>query len=144
MGPSCAICLHDAIPGYPAMSPHKIPWLFPDISLTICGFPCPWDILSAFPFCLNTNFASNLTNHSPEVALNLLQDCAQWQPSELNTLEGHTVLWFLIIFYYLDCAKCEFPDFSQYSFFPWPSTKFPDFSLTFAKSGISLTFPWVA
>ena len=36
----------------------------------------------------------------------------------------------------------HFPDFSQYSFFPWPSTKFPDFSLTFAKSGISLTFPW--
>ena len=35
-----------------------------------------------------------------------------------------------------------FPDFSQYSFFSWPSTKFPDFSLTFAKSGISLTFPW--
>ena len=35
-----------------------------------------------------------------------------------------------------------FPDFSQYSFFPWPSTQFPDFSLTFAKSGISLTFPW--
>ena len=35
-----------------------------------------------------------------------------------------------------------FPDFSQYYFFPWPSTKFPDFSLTFAKSGISLTFPW--
>ena len=35
-----------------------------------------------------------------------------------------------------------FLDFSQYSFFPWPSTKFPDFSLTFAKSGISLTFPW--
>ena len=35
-----------------------------------------------------------------------------------------------------------FPDFSQYSFFPWSSTKFPDFSLTFAKSGISLTFPW--
>ena len=35
-----------------------------------------------------------------------------------------------------------FPDFSQYSLFPWPSTKFPDFSLTFAKSGISLTFPW--
>ena len=35
-----------------------------------------------------------------------------------------------------------FPDFSQYSFFPWPSPKFPDFSLTFVKSGISLTFPW--
>ena len=35
-----------------------------------------------------------------------------------------------------------FPHFSQYSFFSWPSTKFPDFSLTFAKSGISLTFPW--
>ena len=35
-----------------------------------------------------------------------------------------------------------FPDFSQYPFFPWPSTKIPDFSLTFAKSGISLTFPW--
>ena len=49
---------------------------------------------------------------------------------------------FFIIFYYLDCTKCKFPDFSQYSFFPWPSTKFPDFSLTFAKSGISLTFPW--
>ena len=45
-------------------------------------------------------------------------------------------------FYYLDCTKCKFPDFSQYSFFPWHSTKFPDFSLTFAKSGISLTFPW--
>ena len=24
-----------ALPGCPAMSPHKIPWLFPDISLTI-------------------------------------------------------------------------------------------------------------
>ena len=62
--------------------------------------------------------------------------------SELNTLEGQTVLWFLIIFHYLYCTKCKSPDFSQHSFFPWPSTKFPDFSLTFAKSGISLTFPW--
>ena len=56
------------------------------------------------------------------------------------------MLWFLIIFYYLDCTKCKFPDFSltfpNIHFFPWPSTKFPDFSLTFAKSGISLTFPW--
>ena len=70
----------------------------------------------------------------------------QWQPSELNTLEGQIVLWFLIIFYYFDCTKCKFPDFSltfpNINFFPWPSTKFPDFSLTFAKSGISLTFPW--
>ena len=55
-------------------------------------------------------------------------------------------LWFLIIFHYLDCTKCKFPDFSltfpNIHFFPWPSTKFLDFSLTFAKSGISLTFPW--
>ena len=142
------------------------PWAltkFPDFSLTFpwpfCGFPWPWDILPAFHYCLNTNFASNLTNHSPKVAITkqyqlgrlskykiwcfkLSQDCAQWQPSELNTLEGQTVLWFLIILYYLDCTKCKFPDFSQHSFFPWPSTKFPDFSLNFAKSGISLTFPW--
>ena len=62
--------------------------------------------------------------------------------SESESVEGQTVLWFLIIFYYLDCTKCKFPDFSQYSFFPWPSTKFPDFPLTFTKSGISLTFPW--
>ena len=33
--------------------------------------------------------------------------------------------------------------FPNINFFPWPSTKFPDFSLTFAKSGISLTFPWL-
>ena len=143
------------------------PWAltkFPDFSLTFpwpfCGFPWPWDILSAFHYCLNTNFASNLTNHSPKLAITKWYQlgrlskykigcfnfhkiaCAQWQPSELNTREGQTVLWFLIIFYYLDCTKCKFPDFSQYSFFPWPSTKFPDFSLTFAKSGISLTFPW--
>ena len=38
------------------------PWPF-------CGFPWPWDILSAFHYCLNTNFASNLTNHSPKVAI---------------------------------------------------------------------------
>ena len=99
------------------------PWAltkFPDFSLTFpwpfCGFPWPWDISSAFHYCLNTNFASNLTNHSPKVAITkqyqlgrlskykiwcfkLSQDCAQWQPSELNTLEGQTVLWFLIIFY---------------------------------------------
>ena len=53
---------------------------------------------------------------------------------------------FLIIFYYLDCTKCKFHDlsltFPNINFFPWPSTKFPDFSLTLAKSGISLTFPW--
>ena len=52
------------------------PWAltkFPDFSLTfpwpICDFPWPWDILSAFHYCLNTNFASNLTNHSPKVAI---------------------------------------------------------------------------
>ena len=146
------------------------PWAltkFPDFSLTFpwpfCGFPWPWDISSAFHYCLNTNFASNLTNRSPKVAITkwyqlgrlskykiwcfkLSQDCAQWQPSELNTLEGQTVLWFLINSYYLDCTKCKFPDFSltfpNIHLFPWPSTKFPDFSLTFAKSGISLTFPW--
>ena len=47
-----------------------------------------------------------------------------------NTLEGQTVLWFLIIFYYLDCTKC----------------KFPDFSLTFPNIHFSLTFnkiPWL-
>ena len=53
---------------------------------------------------------------------------------------------FLLFFYYLDCTKCKFPDFSltfpTIHYFPWPSTKLPDFSLTFAKSGISLTFPW--
>ena len=134
------------------------PWAltkFPDFSLTFpwpfCGFPWPWDILSAFHYCLNTNFASNLTNHSPKVAttklyplgrlskykilcFKLSQDCAQWQPWELNNLEGQTVLWFLIIFHYLDCTKCKFPDFSltfpNIHFFPWPSTNFPDFSLT--------------
>ena len=107
---------------------HKLlhgvqPWAlakFPDFSLTFpwpfCGFPWPWDILSAFHYCLNTNFASNLTNHSPKVAITKLyqlgrlskykiwcfklsQDCAQWQPSELNTLEEQTVLWFFIISY---------------------------------------------
>ena len=52
------------------------PWAltkFPDFSLTFpwpfCGFPWPWDILSAFHYCLTTNFASNLTNHSPKVAI---------------------------------------------------------------------------
>ena len=52
------------------------PWVltkFPDFSLTFpwpfCGFPWPWDILSAVYYCLNTNFASNLTNHSPKVAI---------------------------------------------------------------------------
>ena len=42
-------------------------------------------------------------------------------------------------FYYLDYTKCKFPDFSQYSFF---SPDLQQNSLTFAKSGISLTFPW--
>ena len=32
-----------------------------------------------------------------------------------------------------------FPDFSQYSFFPWPSTKFPDFSLVWNFPDFSLT-----
>ena len=52
------------------------PWTltkFPDFSLTFpwpfCGFPWPWDTLLAFHYCLNTNFASNLTNHSPKVAI---------------------------------------------------------------------------
>ena len=52
------------------------PWAltkFPDFSLTFpwpfCGFPWPSDILSVFHYCLNTNFASNLTNHSPKVAI---------------------------------------------------------------------------
>ena len=52
------------------------PWAltkFPDFSMTFpwpfCGFPWPWDILSAFHYCLNTNFASNLTNHSPNLAI---------------------------------------------------------------------------
>ena len=52
------------------------PWAlteFPDFSLTFpwpfCGFPWPWDISSAFHYCLNTNFASNLSNHSPKVAI---------------------------------------------------------------------------
>ena len=139
------------------------PWAltkFPDFSLTFpwpfCGFPWPWDISSAFHYCLNTNFASNLTNHSPKVAITkwyqlgrlskykiwcfkFSQDCAQWQPSELNTLEGQIVLWFLIIFYYLDCTKCKFPDFSQYAFFPWPSTKFPDFCQVWNFPDFSLT-----
>ena len=47
---------------------------------------------------------------------------------------GTNCLWFLIIFYYLDCTNCKFPEFSPYSFFsltfneiPWlfPSLEFP-------------------
>ena len=58
----------------------------------------------------------------------------QWQPSELNTLVGQTVLWFFIIFYYLDCTKCKFPDFSL----TFPNNHFfPDFQQN------SLTFPWL-
>ena len=60
----------------------------------------------------------------------LSRDCAQWQPAELYTLEGQTVLWFFIIFYYLDCTKCKFPDFSLYS-------QYSFFSLTFNK------IPWI-
>ena len=143
------------------------PWAltkFPDFSLTFpwpfCGFPWSWDILSAFHYCLNANFASNLTNHSPKVAITkwyplgrlskykiwcfkLSQDYAQWQPSELNTLEGQTVLWFLIIFYYLDCTKCKFPDLSL----TFPNIHFfPDLqqnSLTFPWLLPSLEFPWL-
>ena len=137
----------------PSQNSLTFPWPF-------CGFPWPWDILSAFHYCLNINFASNLTNHSPKVAITKLyqlgrlskykiwcfklsQDCAQWQPSELNTLGGQTVLWFLIIFYYLDCTKCKFPDFSltfpNIHFFPWPSTKFPDFCQVWNFPDFSLT-----
>ena len=43
-------------------------------------------------------------------------------------------------------TRSKFPDFSltfhNIFNFPWPITKFPDNSLTFAWSGISLTFPW--
>ena len=46
----------------PSQNSLTFPWPF-------CGFPWPWDILSAFHYCLNTNFASNLTNHSPKVAI---------------------------------------------------------------------------
>ena len=46
----------------PSQNSLTFPWPF-------CGFPWPWDILSAFYYCLNTNFASNLTNHSPKVAI---------------------------------------------------------------------------
>ena len=42
-------------------------------------------------------------------------------------------------FQYLDCTKCKFPDFSQYSFFPWPSTKFPDFCQVWNFPAFSLT-----
>ena len=45
-------------------------------------------------------------------------------------------------FYYLDCTKCKFTDFSlsfpNFHFFPDLQKN----SLTFPKSGISLTFPW--
>ena len=46
----------------PSQNSLTFPWPF-------CGFPWPWDIFSAFHYCLNTNFASNLTNHSPKVAI---------------------------------------------------------------------------
>ena len=43
-------------------------------------------------------------------------------------------------------TRSKFPDFSltfhNIFNFPWPITKFPDNSLTFAWYGISLTFPW--
>ena len=35
-----------------------------------------------------------------------------------------------------------FPDFCQKIIFPWPISKFPDFSLTLNKKPFSLTFPW--
>ena len=146
------------------------PWAltkFRDFSLTFpwpfCGFPWPWDILLAFHYCLNTNFANNLTNHSPKVAMRTNIKKADYQNTKFDALNFHKIvhsdnlqnwiLWrdklfcdfWLYIFYYLDCTKCKFPDFSltfPNIHFPWPSTKSPDFSLTFAKSGISLPFPW--
>ena len=46
----------------------------------------------------------------------------------------------------LAMTRSKFPDFSlifpNIFNFPWPITKFPDNSLTFAWYGISLTFPW--
>jgi len=35
-----------------------------------------------------------------------------------------------------------FPDFCLFVKFPWPISKFPDFSLTLKKIHFSLTFPW--
>ena len=73
----------------------------------------------------------------------LPQDCAQWQPSELNTLVGQTVLLFLIIFYSLCGTKCKFPDFFQHSFFSLTFTKipwlFPDFCQVWNFPDFSLT-----
>ena len=151
----------DSPAGCPAMSPHKIPWLFPDHFVVFPDHETYRHFITALTLILQAIW--QITHQTKSIAITkwyqlgrlskykiwcfkLSQDCAQWQPSELNTLKGQTVLWFLIIFYYLDCTKCKFPDFSltfpKIHFFPWPSTKFPDFSLTFAKSGISLTFPW--
>ena len=41
--------------------------------------------------------------------------------------------------YYLDCTKCKFPDFSQYSFFP----DLQQNSLSFPWLLPSLEFPWL-
>ena len=50
---------------------------------------------------------------------------------------------FLLFFYYLDYTKCKFPDFSltfpNIHFFPWPSTKFPDFCQVWNFPDFSLT-----
>ena len=54
---SCRVSSHE-----PSQNSLTFPWPF-------WGFPWPWDILSVFHYCLNTNFASNLTNHSPKVAI---------------------------------------------------------------------------
>ena len=52
-----------------------------------------------------------------------------------------SLLQFLV--YYLDCTKCKFPDFSltfpNIHFFPWPSTKFPDFCQVWNFPDFSLT-----
>ena len=47
------------------VSSHEPSQNFLTFPSPFCGFPWPWDISSAFYYCLNTNFASNLTNHSP-------------------------------------------------------------------------------
>ena len=56
---------------------------------------------------------------------------------------SETVMWFLIIFYYLDCTKCKFPDISltflNIHFFP----DLQQNSLTFPWLLPSLEFPWL-
>ena len=146
--------------GLPLIRTQKIPWLFPDFSLTSKQFSLTLHYakygISKIHFYINFSFfcKPSIFFSSFSISFRFSRDfecmAFDWpkNPPFEHITWSTTTSFFPNENVFINFTKPEnkipwlFTDFDKNWDFPWPFAKFPDFSLTLKNFWFSLTFPW--